>query len=78
MEIQLVVLLKIAGWILTIGPLAAFLLFAIIMVREIANNDDESLKGLVSIGFILFGIGVVFLVVSYLGSYFMGSSSGNI
>lgn len=74
MSIQLVTLIKIAGWILTACPLAAFLLFSIIMIREISNNDDESLKGIINIGFVIFGIGVALLAVSYLGGYFFASS----
>ncbi len=72
MFIQISTLLKIAGLILTLGPLAAFLLFSIIMIREIANNDDESLKGPLNLGFVIFGIGIVLLLVSYLGEYFLG------
>ncbi|OGL61775.1 hypothetical protein A3C09_01875 [Candidatus Uhrbacteria bacterium RIFCSPHIGHO2_02_FULL_47_44] len=75
MNIQIVTLLKIAGWILTLAPLAGFLLFAIVMVREISKNDDESIKGIISIGFLVFGIGVVLLLVSYLGGYFSGTGS---
>ncbi|OGL98015.1 hypothetical protein A2318_02045 [Candidatus Uhrbacteria bacterium RIFOXYB2_FULL_45_11] len=75
MNIQLVTLLKIAGWILTIAPLAAFLLFAVIMVREISKNDDESLKGIINIGYLIFGLGVVLLIVSYVGGYFATSPS---
>lgn len=74
MSIQLVTLIKIAGWILTLAPLGAFLTFSIIMIREISSNDDESLKGIINIGFVIFGIGVVMLLVSYLGGYFGGSS----
>ncbi|MCX6714867.1 MAG: hypothetical protein NTX72_03560 [Candidatus Uhrbacteria bacterium] len=75
MTFQLVTFLKIAGWILTLAPLGAFLLFSIIMIREISNNDDESLKGIVNIGFLIFGIGVVLLIVSYLGGFLSASSS---
>ncbi len=75
MNFQLVTFLKIAGWILTLAPLGAFLLFSIIMIREISKNDDESLKGIINIGFLVFGIGVVLLLVSYLGGYFSGSSN---
>ncbi len=70
MSLQLVTILKIIGWILTLAPLAGFLLFAIIMVREISKNDDESLKGVINIGFLVFGIGVVLLLVGYFGGSF--------
>lgn len=75
MNIQLATLLKIAGWILTLAPLGAFLLFSIIMVREIAKNDDESLKGLINIGFLIFGIGAVLLIVSYAGELVFTSTN---
>lgn len=77
MNIQLVTLLKIAGWILTLAPLGAFLLFSIIMVREIAKNDDESLKGLLNIGYLIFGIGAVLLIVSYVGGAVFSSSGSS-
>ncbi len=67
MEIAFIDLMKIAGWIMVIAPVGAFLLFSIIMVREIAKNDDESLKGLLNIGYLVFGIGVIMLLVGYLG-----------
>lgn len=74
MTIELITMIKIAGWILTLAPLAAFLLFSVIMVREIAKNDDESLKGILNIGFVIFGIGVVLLLVGYLGGSFSNSA----
>lgn len=74
MSIQLITLLKIIGWVLTIAPLAGFVLFAVIMVKEISKNDDESLKGIINLGFLIFGIGVVLLLVSYLSGYFSQAS----
>jgi hypothetical protein len=78
MNIELVTLLKIAGWILTLAPIGGFLLFSIIMVREISKNDDESLKGLINIGFLIFGIGAVLLIVSYAGGFLLSSSSNTL
>ena len=75
MNIELLTIFKIFGWIFTITPLAAFLLFSIIMVREIAKNDDESLKGILNMGFVVFFIGAILLAVGYFGVYISGTSS---
>lgn len=68
MSLELSILLKLIGWIMTLAPIAAFLLFSIVMIREIANKDDENLKWVIKIGVFILIIGLVLLAVGYFGN----------
>lgn len=68
MSVELTTLLKFIGWIMTLAPIAAFLLFSIVMIREIANNDDENVKWIIRIGFFILVIGLILLAIGYLGA----------
>ena len=73
MSLQLSLLLKIIGWILAGAPFAGFILFSIHMIRGI-SEDDEMVKGLLSIGFTIFLIGAAILVATYVTDLFTASS----
>ena len=75
MSLQLSVLLKFIGWILAGAPFAVFILFSVHMIRGIAE-DDEMVKGVLSIGFTIFLIGAAILVATYLTDFFATSAGG--
>ena len=68
MNIDFSTFVKMAGWILAGIPLLAFMFFAIHMLRGI-SEDDEQVKGLVSMFLAIFLIGVVILLFTYLTDF---------
>lgn len=73
MNIQLAFIVKIIGWILTGIPLAIFLFFSFHMLKGIAE-DDEQVKGIVSLFLTVFLIGLVILLFTYLTDFFSSGS----
>jgi len=68
MNIDFSTFVKMAGWILAGIPLLAFMFFSIHMLRGI-SEDDEQVKGLVSMFLAIFLIGVVILLFTYLTDF---------
>jgi len=66
MNLELITLIRIAGMILTIGPIVAFLFFSIFMIKEI-SKDDDGVKAVITILGVVFAIGAVLLTVGLLG-----------
>ncbi len=73
MNIQLAFIVKIIGWILTGIPLVMFLFFSFHMLKGIME-DDEQVKGIVSLFLTVFLIGLVILLFTYLTNFFSSGS----
>ncbi|GEM_PF-853087 len=55
---------KVIGWVLTIGPIAAVLTISVHLILG-AAKDDDTIKGIVSLGFSLFFLGIAMLLIAY-------------
>lgn len=68
MTIEFSALIKLVGFILSGVPLLVFLFFSIHMLKGISEDDDQ-VKGLVSMFLAVFMIGVVILAFTYLTDF---------
>lgn len=69
MNISIAIILKIIGWLFISIPLGALFIFCIYMLIGL-SKDDEAIKSLITVGFVIFFIGLSLLILTYLTNVF--------